>query len=30
MNEVVKELKDFITSRDIHNPREWYRDECIR
>lgn len=28
--EVVKELKDFITSRDIHNPIEWYKDECIR
>ena len=28
--EVVKELKDFIRSRDIHNPREWYKDEYIR
>lgn len=28
--EVVKFLKDMITSRDIHNPREWYKDECIR
>jgi hypothetical protein len=28
--EVVKFLKDMIRSRDIHNPREWYKDECIR
>jgi hypothetical protein len=28
--EIVKRLKDMITSKDIHNPREWYKDECIR
>lgn len=27
--EVVKEIMDLFEYKDIHNPEEWYKDECI-
>ena len=27
--EIVKEIFDILRYRDIHNPEEWYKDECI-
>ena len=28
--EVKQWLLDTLTSRDIHDPEEWYKDECIK
>jgi len=28
--EVKQWLLDTLNSKDIHNPEEWYKDECIK
>ena len=27
--EVVKEIYEILSYRDIHNPEEWYKDGCL-
>lgn len=28
--EVVQEIMELFRDRDIHNPDDWYKDECLR
>ena len=28
--EIVSELMEILQARDIHNPEEWYKDDCLR
>ena len=28
--EVIQEFLELINKRDIHNPHEWYNEECIK
>jgi hypothetical protein len=28
--EIVQEIAEILQARDIHNPEEWYKEDCLR